>query len=100
MLFYRVEIRRVGRQVKQPAAPLLDELLEFISVVGREVVHHHSLPLHQRRSQEVLHVALDAIEEPIPSTVMLASTVVFAPLFLGVPVSSTNIGVRPRACRP
>jgi hypothetical protein len=45
MLFYRVEIRRVGRQVKQPAAPLLDELLEFISLVGREVVHHHSLPL-------------------------------------------------------
>jgi hypothetical protein len=62
--------------------------------MGREVVHHHCLPPPQGGSQKVLNVGFKdflghrtlkvAIEGPMPSKLMLESSVVFVPLFLGV----------------
>src|SRR3712207_6477594 len=55
---YRVEIRRVGRQVDEKAAPLLDELPYPLGPVSPEVVHNHDLTRAQRRGQQTLHVGL------------------------------------------
>src|SRR5215212_1851244 len=51
--FYGVEIGRVGRQVEQLAASLLDDLAYPLSLVGREVVHHHHLPRKGYTAEEV-----------------------------------------------
>ena len=40
---YRIEIRRVGRQVDQLATPLLDQLPHSGRFVCGEVVHDHHL---------------------------------------------------------
>src|SRR3712207_6809272 len=46
--FDGVEIGRVGRQVDELAAPLLDELPNPRAFMRREVVHHHYLPRPKR----------------------------------------------------
>src|SRR5829696_9432558 len=57
--FYGVEIGRVGRQVEERAASLLDELAHPRTFVRREVVHHHYLPRLQFGSKDPLHIGLE-----------------------------------------
>jgi hypothetical protein len=54
-----VEVRRVGRQVEQLAAPPLDQLPDPRPLVRGEVVHHDYLPRSKRRSEHVLQVGLE-----------------------------------------
>src|SRR3954465_9065865 len=44
-LLYRIEVRRVGRQVEDPCARSLDQFPHHLALVGGEVVHHHHIPL-------------------------------------------------------
>jgi hypothetical protein len=55
-LFYGVEVRRVGRQQPQLAAPLFDELSDPATPMHGEVVHKDYLPRLKRRGQDLPHV--------------------------------------------
>ena len=46
---YGIEVRGVGRQVDELAAPLLDQLSNPRAIVRREIVHPHHLPRPKRR---------------------------------------------------
>jgi hypothetical protein len=90
-LFDGVEVRWVGRQVQQLATLLLEELLNPLSFVSREVVHHHLTPA-QRGRQDLLYVCLEdlaasgpstASDGPIPETLILESRVVLGPRLRG-----------------
>src|SRR5919107_3167623 len=81
-------------QVQQLAAPLFDEFSYAISLVGAEVIHNHDLSRPQAWGEHFFEVSLEntsrsvapstAREEgPIPSTLMLASKVVFFPRLRG-----------------
>src|SRR5215207_1865353 len=92
-LFNGTKVRRVRRQVKQLAARVLDEFLHPFTLVGREVVHHHHLPLPKARNQNSLDVGLEddpvgralhcQARPPLPSTVMLASSMILGPRLRG-----------------
>src|SRR5215211_1281636 len=55
-LLDRREIRRVGRQEQQRAAPCFDEVAHPFAPVRAEVVQHHHLTRPQRRRQDPLYV--------------------------------------------
>src|SRR3712207_2186790 len=57
--FYRVEIRRVGRQVDEKAAALFDQLAYTFAFMSAQVVHHNHLTLAQRGPQNLLHVSFE-----------------------------------------
>src|SRR3712207_3743326 len=98
--FDGIEIGGVGRQVNEFAAPLLDELPSPRAFVRRKVVHHHYLPRLKRGGQHPLRVGLEdrrvvvepstARHSPIPSAVMLASKVTFAPQLRGTRESARS----------
>jgi hypothetical protein len=108
-----------GKVARSPSARSV--LFDPFTLVGGEVVHHHYLSAFQARGENPLDVSLEdrravvapstASEEPIPSRVMLDSSVVLGPLLRGteqcarsplgaqaynaesevlVPISSTN----------
>src|SRR3712207_1808339 len=56
---YRVEVRRVGRQVDELAAPRLDQPPYPLGPVCPEIVHHHNLTGAQGGGQQALHVSLE-----------------------------------------
>jgi hypothetical protein len=58
-LLYGVEVRRVGRQVDQFAAPRFEQLPDLLALVGREVVHHNRLIHPRARSEYPLDVGLE-----------------------------------------
>ncbi len=73
---YRVEIRKVGRQVDELAVSIFDQLPYPPGPVGSEVVHYHNATRPEGGSQYVLHVSFEdasrgrpsrAMEGPIPS---------------------------------
>ena len=53
------QIRGVGRQVQQLAAPLFDEFSDTISLVGAEVIHNHDLSPPQARGEHLFEVSLE-----------------------------------------
>ena len=58
-LLYGIELRRIGRQIKQLSTSLLDELPNSLSFVVCEVVHHHYLSGTQRGRQDLLYICLE-----------------------------------------
>lgn len=47
-VFYRVEIRRVGRQIKKSALPSFDKLSDSFVVMDGEVIHNDGLSWLER----------------------------------------------------
>jgi hypothetical protein len=56
---FGIELRRIGRQIKQLSTSLLDELPNSLSFVSCEVVHHHYLSGTQRGRQDLLYICLE-----------------------------------------
>src|SRR5919112_2832469 len=89
------EVRRIGRQEQQRAAPPFDQLAHPLPLMRAEVVQDHHLPRPQRRRQNLLHIGLEdcafvvgpstARHGPMPLRVMLAKSVVFGPRGFWVP---------------
>ena len=83
----------VVRQAQELPPSPFDELPYSLSLVGGQVVHHHHLASAQSWREDPLHVRLEdlaplaapstASEGPIPSMLMLESSVVFLPRLRG-----------------
>jgi hypothetical protein len=56
---YGIEVRRIGRHIKQLITSLLDELPNSLSFVSCEVVHHHLLSGTQRGRQDLFYICLE-----------------------------------------
>jgi hypothetical protein len=56
---YRIEVRTIGRQIRQLTTSLLDELPNSLSFVSCEVVHHHYLSGTLRGRQDLLYICLE-----------------------------------------
>ena len=85
---YRIEVRRVGRQVEDLCARSLDQLPYPLALVGGEVVHHHHVPFVEGGHEHLPQIAFEhrpvrppstTIEGPIPEKLMLESRVMFLP---------------------
>src|SRR5215218_189401 len=60
-LLYGVEVRRVGWQQPQLAAPLLDQLPDPLALVHRYVVHKDYLTSFEGRGQDLPHVESERV---------------------------------------
>src|SRR5215211_5402987 len=85
-------VRGVAGQVQNLAASPFDQLPHLSSLVGRQLIHDEHLPFFQFGKEDLLQIGFEtslvvepstAIEGPIPSTVMLAKSVVFLPRLRG-----------------
>ena len=75
------------------AAPSFDQLPDPLALMSAEVVQHHDLLMPQARGKHLLDVvgleerggcgAFRKAQRPIPSRLMLAKSVVFAPRLRG-----------------
>src|SRR5215213_11371720 len=89
-------------------APLFDEFSDAMSFVGAEVIHNHNLSRPQAWGEHFFEVSLEntsrsvapstARAGPIPSTLMLASKVVFFPRLRGTE-QYARFPVCDQACR-
>ena len=55
----RIEVRRIGRQVEEVCAPVLDGLADAIDLMAAQVVHDDDVTRAERRSEHLLDIGLE-----------------------------------------
>src|SRR5256885_10096015 len=58
---YRVEVRRIRRQVAEACTNSLDQLLHTSDLMERDVVDHHNVPTLKRWQQTLLYVSQESL---------------------------------------
>src|SRR5256885_9278349 len=58
---YRVEVRRIRRQVAEACTNSLDQLLHTSDLMERDVVDHHNVPTLKRWHQTLLYVSQESL---------------------------------------
>ena len=55
-LFYRIQIRRIGRQIEQLRPSCLNAFPHTLYLVAAEIVHHHHIARHKHRTVHMVEI--------------------------------------------